>query len=51
MYAQNNIVDTIIHSNKITSDYIDYLDKMNKDDISGISYVKGTSINLVSKNG
>ena len=51
VYAQNNIVDTIIHSNKITSDYIDYLDKMNKDDISGISYVKGTSINLVSKNG
>ena len=51
VYAQNNIADTIIHSNKITSDYIDYLDKMNKDDISGISYVKGTSINLVSKNG
>ena len=51
VYAQNNIADTIIHSNKITSDYIDYLDKMNKDDISGISYVKGTSINIVSKNG
>ena len=51
VYAQNDIADTIIHSNKITSDYIDYLDKMNKDDISGISYVKGTSINLVSKNG
>ena len=51
VYAQNDIADTIIHSNKITSDYIDYLDKMNKDDISGISYVKGTSINIVSKNG
>lgn len=51
VYAQNNIADTIIHSNKITSDYIDYLDKLNKDDISGISYVKGTSINIVSKNG
>ena len=51
VYAQNDIADTIIHSNKITSDYIDYLDKLNKDDISGISYVKGTSINIVSKNG
>ena len=51
VYAQKNIADTIIHSNKITSDYIDYLDKLNKDDISGISYVKGTSINIVSKNG
>ena len=51
IHAQNNIADTIIHNNKITSDYIDYLEKMNKDNISGVSYVKGTSINLVSKNG
>ena len=51
VYAQNDITDTIIHSNKITSDYIDYLDKMDKNNISGISYVRGTNINIVSKNG
>lgn len=51
VYAQDDIADMIMHSNKITSDYIDYLDKLNKDNISGISYVKGTNINIVSKNG
>ena len=51
VYAQNDITDTIIHSNKITSDYIDYLDKMDKNNISGISYARGTNINIVSKNG
>ena len=51
VYAQDDITDTIIHSNRITDEYVDYLDKIDKSNISGISYVKGTSINLVSKNG
>ena len=51
VFAEEDIADTIIHTNKITDEYIDYLDKMDKSNVSAISYVKGTSINLVSKNG
>ena len=51
VFADENIADTIIHTNKITDEYIDYLDNMDKDNVSALSYVKGTSLNLVSKNG
>ena len=51
VFADEDIADTIIHTNKITNEYIDYLNNMYKDNVSAISYVKGTSLNLVSKNG
>ena len=51
VFAEEDIANTIIHTNKITDEYIDYLDKMDKDNVSALSYVKGTSLNLVSKNG
>ena len=51
VYSKNDISDTIIHSNKITDDYVNYIDKMDMDNISGISYMKGTNIILLSKNG
>lgn len=51
VFADEDIADTIIHTNKITSEYIDYLDEMDKSNVSAISYIKGTSINLISKNG
>ena len=51
VYAQADIDDTVIHTNKITSDFISYLDDMDMSNVSGISYIKGTNINLISKNG
>ena len=51
VYAQADITDTIVHTNKITEDYVNYIDSMNMDNVSGISYIKGTNINLISKNG
>ncbi len=51
VYAQSDLTDTIVHNNKITSDFVNYLDKMDMSNISGISYIKGTNINLISKNG
>ena len=50
VYAQNDVVDTMLHNNKITNDYIDYIEKMDMSKISGYSYEKGTSINLVTQN-
>lgn len=51
IYAQNDLEDTIVHTNKITSDFVDYLDKMDMNNVSGISYVKGTNVNLINKDG
>ena len=51
VYAQDDLKDTIVHTNKITSDFVDYLDKMDMSNVSGISYAKGTNLNIVSKNG
>ena len=51
VYSKNDISDTIIHINKITDDYVNYIDKMDMDNISGISYLKGTNTILLSKNG
>lgn len=50
IYAQDDIVDTIIHTNKITNEYVDYIKEINKENISAISYIKGVNLNLVSKN-
>ena len=50
VYAQDDVVDTMLHNNKITNDYIDYIEKMDMSKISGYSYEKGTSINLVTQN-
>ncbi len=50
VYAQEDVVDSVLHNNKITQDYIDYLEKLDKDKISGYTYEKGTNINIVRKN-
>lgn len=49
VYAQDDMLDTMLHNNKITKDYIDYIEKMDMSKISGYSYEKGTAINLVTQ--
>ena len=50
IYAQDDLKEKIIHTNIITSDFVNYIDNMDMDNVSGLSYVRGTSVNLVSKN-
>lgn len=49
VYTQDDLSETLIHQNNITEDYVNYLEKMNKDDTAGISYMKGTNIQLIEK--
>ena len=51
VYTQDDLSETLIHQNNITEDYVNYLEKMNKDDVAGISYMKGTNIQLIEKSG
>lgn len=40
----------LMHTNKITSDYIDYINKIDKSLIGGISYTKTAGMNIITKN-
>lgn len=49
VYTQDDLSETLIHQNNITEDYVNYLEKMNKDDVAGVSYMRGTNIQLIEK--
>ncbi|MCI8347266.1 MAG: ATP-binding cassette domain-containing protein [Bacilli bacterium] len=50
VYVASDMMEKMTHTNNITNDYIDYLKKLNKKDISGISYQKSTGFNIVNHN-
>mgnify|MGYP002569554454 FL=1 len=43
-----SVVEKMIHANNITSDYLNYVDSIDKNLLSGISYLKKTGLNLVT---
>lgn len=47
IYPQKPMEETILHTNNITSDYVDYIEKIDNDLISGISYNRATSLNII----
>ncbi|MDH6366934.1 MULTISPECIES: ABC transporter ATP-binding protein/permease [unclassified Breznakia] len=49
IYAQDDVMDSMIHQNKIDEDYIDYIKKMDTDLLSGISYQNTTQLNMITK--
>ena len=49
VYGQSDVMDTIMHTNNITKDFIDYLDKIDKKQICGLTYEKGTNLNIIRK--
>ncbi len=46
---EEEILETITHSNKITEDFITYLENADSDVISGLSYNRYTGLNLINK--
>ncbi len=49
IYVQDDVLETMMHTNNITNEYIDYLKELDKEDISGISYQKTTNFNIISR--
>ncbi len=45
---QQDMMEQVSHTNKLTDDYIKYLQKIDKKYLSGISYQKVTGLNLIS---
>ncbi len=50
VYPVTSTYQAMIHTNKITENYMQYLQKIDMTNLSGISYQKATSLNIVAKN-
>ncbi|MBQ6687234.1 MAG: ATP-binding cassette domain-containing protein [Bacilli bacterium] len=46
---EEEIIETVIHKNNITEDFIKYLESADSEFVSGISYMRYTGLNLVNK--
>lgn len=49
IYPKQKLQDTISHTNIFTKEYIDYIENIDPELISGIAYQRSTSINIISK--
>lgn len=49
IYPLVTMEDTIIHTNKITSEYVEYIEGIEKDSVLGISYTRATTVNAIVK--
>ena len=51
VYSLKDAMETVLHVNNITKDYMNYIDKIDKEKISGYAYEKGTTLNVIQKDG
>lgn len=42
--------EAMMHTNILTPEYFAYLDKINKDDLGGVAYMRATGMNILTKN-
>lgn len=51
IYPVKPIEDVMVHRNRLTNDFIEYIEKIDPKCVSGISYMWATSLNMISKIG
>jgi len=49
VFVQEDVMQTMTHTNVITSEYLDYLKNLDKSKLSGVSYQAATNYNIVNK--
>ena len=49
VYVQETIDENVTHTNKLTNEFIDYIEKINPNSVSGISYTRATALNMLVK--
>jgi len=47
IYPQKPLDEVMVHTNKLTEEFINYVEKISDEKISGISYMRTTALNLV----
>ena len=50
IYPQEIIDESVTHTNKLTKQFIDYVENINPDLVSGVSYTRATALNMLIKN-
>ncbi len=50
VFVQEDIKESMMHTNILTSDYIEYIKKLDKKYLSGVSYQSVTALNVINKN-
>lgn len=50
IYPYDSSSNTKVHYNILTNEYVDYINQISKEDVIGISYIRLTSMNLLTKN-
>lgn len=51
IYPKQPTVDVMIHKNNLTEEFIRYVEQIDPEYVSGISYMRATSLNMISKIG
>lgn len=46
---KDNVLESLVHQNKINDDYIDYIENISSDLVYGVSYTKMTALNVLTK--
>lgn len=49
IYSLPSMTDEMLHTNVITQDYIDYIEKLEPKIVSGLSYTRATTLNMITK--
>ena len=49
VFPKKNDLESMVHINLINQDYIDYIEKIDKEKLSSIGYEYGTALNVVTK--
>lgn len=49
VYVEEDMMETMMHTNIITSEYLDYLKNIDKKNLSGIAYQSPTLLNVIKK--
>lgn len=49
VYVLDDVMESMTHTNVITKEYIDYIKKIDKETVSGISYQKSTGLNIINQ--
>ncbi len=48
VYPLESMQEIMTHTNILTKDYVDYIEKINPDYVSGLGYTRATALNIVS---
>lgn len=47
VFLKDSIINKLMHKNEFTEEYLDYINKIDKDTVAGISYTRVTALNIL----